>query len=540
MAGYTTIAEAAAGLFGFTELRPGQEDAVRAVLDGRDTLAVMPTGSGKSAIYQLATVMGGGPTVVVSPLLALQRDQVEAIEEHHVGEAAALNSSLGRGAREELLEELEDHELDYIFLAPEQFAHEETVERLRAAEPRLVVVDEAHCVSEWGHDFRPEYLRLGAVIESLGHPTTLALTATAAPPVRTEILERLGMREPVEVIRGFDRPNIHLAVEHFFDDEEKLRALVAAVAAGARPALVYTATRRRTEEIADRLGDVGVDALPYHAGLSRSEREETQTAFMEDRCEAVVATIAFGMGVDKHNIRSVFHAEISDSVDSYYQEIGRSGRDGEPASAVLFYRPEDVGLRRFFAGSGHIRVDEVLEVAETVAASARPVEPHDLREAIGLSETKVVAAIGRLEEVGAVEVLPDGRVQSTHRDVDLRRAAAEAAAAQEHRKEYDRTRVEMARGYAEERSCRRAFVLSYFGEDFEPPCGNCDNCDSGHGAPEAGNEPFAVGARVSHAKWGAGTVQRYEGDEMVVLFDEGGYRTLAVGLVEERGLLHEL
>jgi ATP-dependent DNA helicase RecQ len=522
---------------GFDTLRPGQEEAVRAVLDGRDTLAVMPTGSGKSAIYQLATLIGGGPAVVVSPLLALQRDQVEAIEESGAGEAAELNSTLSAAAREETLEEVEEQQLDYLFLAPEQFATEETLERLRTAQPRLFVVDEAHCISEWGHDFRPDYLRLGTVIEELGQPVTLALTATASPPVRAEIVDRLGMRDPALVVRGFDRPNIWLGVEEHLDEKAKLDAVVERVADEPKPGIVYSATRKRSEELADALRSRGLRAQAYHAGLPSHERESTQDDFMRDDIDVVVATIAFGMGVDKPNVRFVFHAEPSDSVDSYYQELGRGGRDGEPARAVLFYRTQDLGLRRFFAGAGEIHVDEVLEVAAVVAAAHAPVDPRIVRDETGLSETKVTSAIGRLETAGAVEVLPTGEVASTDADVDFDQVAQDAVETQEHHREFNRSRVEMMRGYAELQACRRAYILNYFGEAFEPPCGNCDNCDAGLVGAVTVEEPFPLGARVMHAEWGAGEVQRYETDKMVVLFDEIGYKTLAVELVQERDLL---
>jgi ATP-dependent DNA helicase RecQ len=261
---------------------------------------------------------------------------------------------------------------------------------------------------------------------------------------------------------------------------------------------------------------------------------------MHDRLEVVVATIAFGMGVDKPNVRFVFHADVSESVDAYYQEIGRAGRDGDPARAVLFYRPQDLGLRRFFAGPGHLRVDDVLEIAAAVVAERDPVDPRELQERIGVSQTKIVSAIGRLEEAGAVRVLADGRVAATEDDVDLEEAAEHAVEAQDHRREFDRSRVEMMRGYAELRDCRREYLLNYFGEDLDPPCGNCDNCDAGLVHEEPQERPFPLGERVRHEEWGEGMVQRYERDTMTVLFDEAGYKTLAVELVERGGLLEPL
>jgi ATP-dependent DNA helicase RecQ len=242
------------------------------------------------------------------------------------------------------------------------------------------------------------------------------------------------------------------------------------------------------------------------------------------------------MGIDKHDVRFVFHADVSDSVDSYYQEIGRAGRDGEPAEAVLFFRPEDIGLRRFFAGSGKLDVEQVEAVAEVVLEHDGPVPVEEVKDETGLTDSKVIAALGRLEDAGAVEVQPDGEVEALA-GVDLAEAVREATAAQERRREFDRSRVAMMRAYAETRSCRRAFLLGYFGEPFESPCGNCDICLSGVAQPVPGAEPFPLESRVAHAEWGAGTVVRYEADTVVVLFDESGYRTLAVPLVLERDLL---
>ena len=537
MASTRRIRDLAAERLGFEELRPGQAEAIAAVLERRDTLVVMPTGSGKSAIYQLAGIELDGPTVVVSPLIALQRDQVETIAEEEIAEAAEVNSTVPAAERRAALESLEDGSLEFVFLAPEQFANEETLARLRDAAPSLFVVDEAHCISEWGHDFRPDYLRLGAVVEALGRPTMLALTATASPLVREEIAERLGMRDPAVVVRGFDRPNIWLGVETFHDDGAKREALIERVVAEPKPGIVYVATRRGADELADALRERDVAARAYHAGMAAKERETVQDAFMRDETDVVVATIAFGMGVDKANVRFVFHLEISDSVDSYYQEIGRAGRDGHRATALLFYRPEDLGLRRFFAGSGQVDVEDVERVAEAVDEQDEPVDAGTLAHATGLSRTKVTTALSRLEEVDAVEIDASGAVEQGEGTDAVDDAAEGAARAQERYRQFERSRIEMMRGYAEVRGCRREYLLNYFGEELPEPCGFCDNCEAGVVAEEDAARPFPLNTRVAHGTWGEGLVQRYEADKMVVLFDDVGYKTLAVTLVEEGGLL---
>jgi ATP-dependent DNA helicase RecQ len=522
---------------GYEELRPGQEGAITEVLAGHDTLAVMPTGAGKSAIYQIAGAIIPGVTVVVSPLIALQQDQVEAIVEMDAGGAALLNSTLPATEREEALDEFEQGATEFLFLAPEQFANEETFARVQASKPSLFVVDEAHCISEWGHDFRPEYLRLGAVIEALAHPRVLALTATASPPVRREIVERLGMSDPRIVVRGFDRPNIRLAVEGFSDEGDKRQALVERVVDAPKPGIVYAATRKNAEELATALVQKGVNAVAYHAGMAAGERARIQETFMSDAADVIVATIAFGMGVDKLNVRFVYHLDVSESVDAYYQEIGRAGRDGDPAEAILFYRPEDLNLRRFLAGSGQVDAEQMTWVAEAVQNAPEPLQVEKIGEETELSQTKVMIALNRLEEVGAVDMLPSGTVVVTANG-DVADAAEEAAEAQENLRKFARSRIEMMRGYADMSDCRREYILNYFGEVYTPPCDNCDNCLAGlSGAKPPSTQSFPINGKVVHKVWGPGLVMRYAGDTMVVLFDSVGYRTLAVDLVMREGLL---
>jgi ATP-dependent DNA helicase RecQ len=549
------IREVARDVLGFDDFRPGQEKAMQEVVSGRDTLAVLPSGAGKTAVYQVAGMLVDGPVVVVSPLIALQRDQLERLDEladrvgDRIGRAAQLNSSLSAGEQRAVLDELADGTVRFVFLAPEQLAKPEVVEAVRDADPALFVVDEAHCVSAWGHDFRPDYLRLGGVVEQLGHPTVLALTATAAPPVRAEIVERLQMRDPAVVVAGFDRPEIRLEVDHHPDAAAKreavLERVLGEVGAGHVPGIVYSATRKGTLELAQDLADRGLRARAYHAGLKKSEREETQEAFMAGDLDVVVATTAFGMGIDKPDTRFVIHAEPADSLDSYYQEIGRCGRDGRPALAVLVYRQEDLGLRRFFA-AGAPPEDELQQVAGLVAAAPAAgvedgVDVKALREETGRGATPLARDLNLLEQVSAVVLDDEGAAHPADGAPDPSTAARAARELAEHHERVDQSRVEMMRGYAETTQCRRQFLLGYFGEQLDEPCGNCDNCSAGTSQeqPASGDDdvPFPVETAVEHSEWGPGVVMRIEDDRIVVLFDQVGYKTLALAAVQENDLL---
>ena len=317
----------AADTFGWTQLRPEQLEAMEHALEGRDVLAVLPTGSGKSAIYQVPALLRDGPAVVVSPLIALQHDQREGLADARDLTAVAVNSVQKAGENRAAWEALDSGSAEYVFLAPEQLANDDVVERVRAARPALFVVDEAHCVSEWGHDFRPDYLRLGGVIARLDHPPVIALTATAAPPVRADIVERLGLRDHREVLASFDRPELHLAAHQYADADQRRAEVVERVVerTGAGAGLVYCATRKDTEAYAEALTARGVAVAAYHAGLKRAEREDVHERFLSGELGVVVATSAFGMGIDKPDVRYVLHAAAPASVDAYYQEIGRAG-----------------------------------------------------------------------------------------------------------------------------------------------------------------------------------------------------------------------
>jgi ATP-dependent DNA helicase RecQ len=531
----------AADVFGWDTLLPEQLTAMEWVLQGEDTLVVMPTGSGKSAVYQVPAAILPGPVVVVSPLLALQRDQIAGLPEgDRAPRAVALNSDLGAADTEAAWEAVRRGEARLLYLAPEQLAKDEVVERLAEAGPALFVVDEAQCVSSWGHDFRPDYLRLEQAVRRIGGPPVLALTATAAPPVRREIAERLGMRGPRLMVTGFDRPNIRLEVRRFQDDDDRRRAVVERAAAQAKPGIVYAATRKDTEYYAGELAALGLAAEAYHAGLRAAERARIHDAFLSGAADVVVATSAFGMGIDKEDVRFVLHAALPGSLDAYYQEIGRCGRDGQPALAVLHYRPQDTGMQTYFAARAPGR-DTLSEVADAVHDHREdPAGLDELREDTGLSRNRVTAAVNLLEEADAVATGEEGEVRPVPGVPPGQAVERAARTAQAHR-ETDRSRVEMARAYAETTGCRRQFLLGYFGEEYDGPCGNCDPCDEDGSEHEERERPahpavsaYPVGAEVRHARWGEGTVLSQDGDRITVLFDQAGYRTLALDAVAGR------
>jgi ATP-dependent DNA helicase RecQ len=419
------VAEARALLrdrFGYGDFRPGQVDAVRSVLEGRDTLVVLPTGGGKSLCYQVPALLLDGLTLVISPLISLMKDQVDALEARGLP-ATYVNSTLCAAEVSARMARVARGEVRLLYVAPERFDLGRAAERLREVGVRLLAVDEAHCISEWGHDFRPSYLRVRQVRERLGDPPTVALTATATPEVREDIVRQLGLRDPTLVLTGFDRTNLSYHVIATKNDAAKDATLIDLLqeqerATGAGVSIVYASTRRTVERIATMLDAAGLDAVGYHAGLDDAHRAEVQEAFMAERARVIVATNAFGMGIDKPNVRLVVHYAMPGTLEAYYQEAGRAGRDGLPATAVLLHAFPDRFTHEFFI-KGALPERAVVEAVHAAAVRLADGEGLVTADAAGLaaakgkvSDREAASALRILARAGVLAVADASRTQA--------------------------------------------------------------------------------------------------------------------------------
>jgi ATP-dependent DNA helicase RecQ len=474
--------------FGFDSFREGQREVIESILAGKDAVVVMPTGSGKSLCYQLPAMILEGVTLVVSPLIALMKDQVDALRARGLP-ATFINSSIPEPEQRARIESLRRREHKLVYIAPERFRSSRFNAALQSIPISLFAVDEAHCISTWGHDFRPDYLRLRHVIRSLGKIRTLALTATATPYVRSDIIQQLGLERPQTFVSGFDRPNLRIEVVHTEKEREKITRIKRLAESHEGSGIVYTSTRKAVEQVGRELKKAGLRVTTYHAGMSDAVRARAQEDFMSGRTQMIVATNAFGMGIDKRDIRFVAHYQMPGSIEAYYQEIGRAGRDGLPSTCVLLFNYADKNTHDFFIEGSYPELPLIKDVYNALVGTELKQIQLSTSEIAYLcghkNEMAIQSALYLLERAGHIERTAANRAENGRRMsrtilirdaspmVPLRVDPRQVAGRADLEKRKLRELIEFC--YTEK--CYRAHILNYFGDRHHPrECGTCGNC----------------------------------------------------------------
>ncbi|MGJ7914004.1 RecQ family ATP-dependent DNA helicase [Massilia sp. LXY-6] len=541
-------------VFGIQQLRDGQQRVIDSVLDGKDTLAIMPTGSGKSLCYQIPARILEGMTVVVSPLISLMKDQLEKLGEMGI-RAVQVNSSLSAEEEREALAAIAENRCEIVFCTPERLVMAEFVEVLKQVKIALVVVDEAHCISQWGHDFRPAYLEMAGAIEALGRPPVLALTATATEDVVDDIGRQLNRPRMNVINTGVYRPNLQYSVIQVTNPDEKLQEALRLVSETEGKGIVYAATVKMAEEMYQVLEEQGESVTIYHGKLASSERKANQDLFMNDERRVMVATNAFGMGIDKPDTRFVIHLQIPANLEAYYQESGRAGRDGKDAECTLLFLQDDKRVQQFFLVKHYPTADEIRAVYDAVRTlaeneTATPERVEDVAGELAGPHLKV-----------CLKLLKDAKLLRQSRKLAFNVTAQapkgslfEAmAAVYRQKQEHDKEALEQMVSYAVSGFCRWKLLLDYFGDEVEgfEKCCRCDNClnppaavltedieirdDEFDRAPEPEPDPasiFEPGARVKVPKYGEGVVTSSAGDQVCIDFPDGEQRSFLKEFVE--------